>query len=316
MHCRKVTNIMNPCFASKPLSAQQQSFREGSLPLIGRSAKGWRLKQHGKAVTVLAGLKGDSLSEDSKAESKLHWSSKIVGGSARDDLRYMDPKALEEQAQGLPWAVKSVLRDRDNVVFVGDEALVVPFLAKEMQCEEAEAAQHLQRLVAVLPGLLEEKGRLARVGVSRLAVLCNDLGGLVSRLLELKDIFADCDLSAMVCTNPFMLTEDMADIRDSMEVLQEIFHFAGQNGTPGVDRMVQAAPQLLDSSFTKAALAELQRLYGDSAAELVHRNPKLILQVESSSLRSKYSVSFDQTHVRANKVVPMSERVDEAYYRK
>ena len=248
--------------------------------------------------------------------SSVHWSSKIKGEDAKDELRYMDAGALREmQSTDLPWDIQSVLRDRDNVTFVGDEALVATFLAKETGWSAEETEEKLTKLVRVLPALMEEKGRLAKVGVARLSELCDDVPGIVDRLLRLKGMFPACDVGTMVSKHPFMLTEDLDVLEGGLSALRELFPFAGDNGTPGVDRMAQAVPQLLDGDFSREALEELRRLYGPAAAEMVHRNPMLILQVESAALRSRFSVSFDQTHVKANKVIPLSERIDEPYYR-
>ena len=247
--------------------------------------------------------------------SSVHWSSKIKGEDAKDSYRYMDVGALREMGTDLPWDIQSVLRDRDNVTFVGDEALVVTFLSKETGWTTEETEQKLTKLVTVLPALMEEKGRLAKVGVARLSELCDNIPGIVDRLLRLKGMFPACDVGTMVSKHPFMLTEDIAVLEGGLSALRELFPFAGDNGTPGVDRMVQAVPQLLDSDFSCKALEELRRLYGPTAPEMVHRNPMLILQVESAALRSRFSVSFDQTHVKANKVIPLSERIDEPYYR-
>lgn len=252
--------------------------------------------------------------EPGRIGRSVHWSAKITGGEARDELRYMDSRTLRGKESGLPWDLQSVWRDRDNITFVGDEALVIPFLARELGCTDDQATEWLQRLVKVLPALTEN-GRLGKVGVKRLAKLCNDLPGVVQRLLQLKDLFPACDVGTMVSCNPFLLTEGIDIIVSGLETLRELFPFAGKDGTPGVDRMVQAVPQLLDSEFASAAMTQLKRLYGELAPEMVHRNPLLVLQVESSSLRSRYSVSFDQAHVRANKVIPLSERIDEPYYR-
>jgi len=45
----------------------------------------------------------------------------------------------------------------------------------------------------------------------------------------------------------------------------------------------------------------------------VHKDPRLALRVESGAVRSRYSASFDQANVVANRVV--KERAREEYYR-
>ena len=245
----------------------------------------------------------------------VHWTSKLNGKDAKDELRYMNAGAFRELVQNLPWEVQKVLRDRDNVTLVGDVAMIVTFLAKERGWSEEETEERLFKLVTILPAMIEVKGRLAKVGVSRLAELCDDIPGVAVRLLGLKEMFPACDVGTMVSKCPFMLTESLETIEGGLNTLRELFPLAGENGTPGVDRMAQAVPQLLDAEFARGAMEELCRLYGPSAHKMVHRNPMLVLQVESAALRSRYSTSFDQTHVRANRIIPLDERIDEPYYR-
>ena len=75
--------------------------------------------------------------------------------------------------------------------------------------------------------------------------------------------------------------------------------------------MTAAAQNLL--SLKLAASLGVSR---QDAATRVHKNPRLALEVESASVRSKYSVAFDQTHVKANKVVRWEKGDErEEYYR-
>eukprot|EP00959_Pyramimonas_sp_CCMP1952_P278586 5824684-Pyramimonas_sp.AAC.1 len=226
----------------------------------------------------------------------------------------MNKGALKALGKGLPFNIQSVVRDRDNITLVGDDTLVLPFLADELGCSKDEATAQLEQLKQVLPAL-NKKGRVAKMGVNRLSRLCTDLPRLGNRVVQLKALFPDCDVDNLVCDSPFLLTEELTNLRAGLDTLRELIPFAGTNGTPGVDRMAQAVPQLLDPQFARNALVKLEDVYGDKAADMVHRNPFLVLKVESASLRSKYSVSFDQRHVRANKVVPVEELVDEPYYR-
>eukprot|EP00873_Tetraselmis_striata_P022408 jgi/Tetstr1/442672/TSEL_030766.t1 len=183
--------------------------------------------------------------------SRYHWTDKLAGGDAHDGLRHMDAAA-------------------------------------ELGCEEEEAVGALERVLAVLPALSEDKGRLAKLGVPRLATLCRDTPALVRRLIMLKELFPGADVGQLAVSHPFLLTEEEAQLREGLACLAELFPFAGEGGTPGVDRMAAAVPQLLDAAFARGALAQLAVL--------------------------RYSASFDQTHVRANKVVPVEERAKEAYY--
>jgi len=211
----------------------------------------------------------------------------------------------------------SVERDRDNVVFVDDERLVTPFLADALGVDEREAARAFRRLCELYPAAKE---RAAAMGVPALARLCSDLPGLSRRLVALEALFPECDCAAMAASSPWLL-ELSADevIRPSLEALQRLFPEAGRRGKPGVHRMVQAVPQLLDASFAERATAALAASLGVSrarAATRIHENPRLALEVESASVRSRYSVAFDQGHVKANKVVRWRESEErEEYYR-
>ena len=212
----------------------------------------------------------------------------------------------------------SVERDRDNVVFVDDERLVTPFLADALGVDEREAARAFRRLCELYPAAKE---RAAAMGVISLALarLCSDLPGLSRRLVALEALFPECDCAAMAASSPWLL-ELSADevIRPSLEALQSLFPEAGKRGKPGVHRMVQAVPQLLDASFAARATAALAASLGVSrdARDAHPRNPRLALEVESASVRSRYSVAFDQAHVKANKVVQWREGEErEEYYR-
>jgi hypothetical protein len=210
----------------------------------------------------------------------------------------------------------SVKRDRDNVVLVGDERLVVPFLADALGVDDNEAASALHRLCDVLPAATK---RLGLIGVPALARLCADLPGLSRRLIELESSFPNCDVASMCVQSPWLLEESCdAVIRPSLEELREIFPEAGSDGKPDVDRMVRAVPQLLDASFAAAAVAALAASLGISknqAATKIHANPRLALEVESAKIRSRYSTSFDQGHVKGNRVVEWDGRKErEPYY--
>jgi len=109
-----------------------------------------------------------------------------------------------------------------------------------------------------------------------------------------------------------------------IEKLKDMFPFAGQNGLPSVDRMVQAVPQFLDSQFVQRSIQALifSGIAKDEfdAKTKLHQNPRLVLNVESASNRSRFESAshFDQTNVKKNKVVYYDDDNDdakrEAYY--
>lgn len=169
------------------------------------------------------------------------------------------------------------------------DALVVKLVAEQLGCDAAKAEELLGQLGNVLPALLEEEGRLSTFGVTRLAMLCNDVSGLTVRLVKLKAMFPQCDLNKMVLKNPSLLTDSLQDIRGGLQTLNELFPCAGENGTLDVGRMAQEVPQLLDPDFSRAALSELERLCGSDAAEKVCRNPRIVFLTTGLS-RDSHSV--------------------------
>ena len=255
-----------------------------------------------------------------------HWSRKLRGADAsetRDDLRYMPASALRDASgvaerdarvasdapastSGATPRLMRVRRDRDNVTLVDDERLVVPYLAEALGGTHDEAREALSNLCDILPPM---RDRVGVVGVPTLAALCGDLGALARRLAKLRALFPDprCDVAAMVCASPHLLHEDVDGvIAPSLRALRDLFPDAGVDGAPGVDRMVQATPQLLDAAFAAAAIRALAVSLGvdePDAATRIHRDPSLALGVESAAVRSRYSTSFDQTNVVKNRVV-------------
>ena len=271
----------------------------------------------------------------------IHWSDKIDGGDAQDDKRYLykvirvgderkrntmhertytSVQILPEMQEGKsklagesPWDVQDVIRDRDNVILANDRSLIVAFVAQELGVPREAVIANLKNLISVLPSL-GKPGRLKALGAPSVANMCRDVNAVLERLVILKELFVNCDVDDMVVASPHLLSIEYAELLSALDELStQIFPMAGKDGTPGVDRMVQACPQLLDPSFARAAVLELDRLYGmGEGALMIHRAPRRALEVESASIRSKYSVSFDQTHVKGNRVIANPE--SEKYY--
>jgi len=130
--------------------------------------KGCRSTQRGVSLTPHASKDDSSGTEsahemgDDKVEKKgIHWSNKSTGrGETRDDLRYMDKGALKKLGKGLPFNIQSVVRDRDNVTFVGNESLIGLFLADELGCSKGRGSS---AAAATLQGLTRPR----RVGKRR-----------------------------------------------------------------------------------------------------------------------------------------------------
>ena len=156
-------------------------------------------------------------------------------------------------------------------------------LDREIESEEdGEYSKMKERLLILLPSLRTTTNAnnnerlvedlLFRVGLERVS----------SRLLSMRKIFPTCDVAEMASKNPkvylnFSSSDSSSDSkiercaeedkredikierewRMEIDTLEDMFPFAGQNGLPNVQRMVQAVPQMLDSRFVQRSIQAL-----------------------------------------------------------
>ena len=292
----------------------------------------------------------DDEGENNRIDEKrrFHWSEKLKRGGrrekgtttaesedTRDELRFMpknyfrsdkvvDVKTSAKRNAALN--MQEVHRDRDTSILVTDAQL-------EREFRDENDGPMTERLLVLLPslrssanssanneGLVEDL--LFRVGLERVS----------SRLLTMRKLFPTCDVAEMATKNPKVYLkfsgdgetngDDEKDEREwqlEIEKLERMFPFAGQNGLPNVQRMVQAVPQILDSEFVERSVDSLifSGLAKDAAdaKTKLHQNPRLILHVESAHNRSRFESAshFDQTNVKRNKVV-YDTKNGEKYY--
>jgi len=239
--------------------------------------------------------------------------------------------------------MQEVHRDRDTSILVTDAQLEREFMSDEVKKKKKENSTEeenggpmmTERLLLLLPSLRSANKKannerlvedlLFRVGLERVS----------SRLLTMRKLFPTCDVAEMATKNPkvylkFSNTngdtkngyDDEKDEREwqlEIEKLERMFPFAGQNGLPNVQRMVQAVPQILDSEFVERSVdalifSGLAKDAADAKTKL-HQNPRVILRVESAHNRSRFESAshFDQTNVKRNKVV-YDTKNGEKYY--
>ena len=288
----------------------------------------------------------DDEGENNRIDEKrrFHWSEKLKRGrrrrekstttegesedNTRDELRMMpkDYFRCSEKRNNAQVNMQEVHRDRDTSILVTDAQL-------EREFRDENDGPMTERLLVLLPslrssanssanneGLVEDL--LFRVGLERVS----------SRLLTMRKLFPTCDVAEMATKNPKVYLkfscdgetngDDEKDEREwqlEIEKLERMFPFAGQNGLPNVQRMVQAVPQILDSEFVERSVDSLifSGLAKDAAdaKTKLHQNPRLILHVESAHNRSRFESAshFDQTNVKRNKVV-YDTKNGEKYY--
>ncbi len=291
-----------------------------------------------------------------RINERFHWSEKLKRGrestaegeeknnggrsSTRDELRMMPKDYFGDvdvaSAKSNALNMQEVHRDRDTSILVTDTQLEREFRdelkKKKENSTEENGGPMTERLLLLLPSLRSANSTannerlvedlLFRVGLERVS----------SRLLTMRKLFPTCDVAEMATKNPKVYLkfsgdgetngDDEKDEREwqlEIEKLERMFPFAGQNGLPNVQRMVQAVPQILDSEFVERSVDSLifSGLAKDAAdaKTKLHQNPRLILHVESAHNRSRFESAshFDQTNVKRNKVV-YDTKNGEKYY--
>lgn len=157
-------------------------------------------------------------------------------------------------------------------------------------------------------------GRIPRLQPSLLAALTSDLNTTSSRLLGLRELLPDANVSALVAARPQLLLQDTAEVQSSVTALQRLLgvehvdrcvwavQFAGmhaawtgtaesRNGTPAttaavvscmsVCRLVEVQPLFLVTECVEQVLGEIQRLMPNAnAAALLVSDPDWLLRVQ------------------------------------
>ena len=285
----------------------------------------------GRAAAAAADDATTPANQPTPTPTTHHWSRKLslarddAHAAPRDDatLRY-NTRIATGAVASIP--IAAVHRDGDNATLTRELDVMATFVAAELELDDdghgdrgggvARAKKRIEHVLVLLPSLATA-GRLKTTGVKTLAALTRDVASTTRRLRALRRAFPSCDVAELVIKAPFVLYEPIDVIERNLAELRKLFPDAGRDGKPDVDRMVQATPKLLDARFASAALDALCVSAGfasrAAAADAVHRTPSLVLSVESASLRSAYSVNFDQTHVKRNKVFDAGAAGD-AYY--
>jgi len=274
---------------------------------------------------------------DEKKQRRFHWSEKLKRGrrreksttaeseDTRDELRMMPKDYFRSEKRNAHVNMQEVHRDRDTSILVTDAQL-------EREFRDENDGPMTERLLVLLPSLRSANSSANNEGLVEDLLFRVGLERVSSRLLTMRKLFPTCDVAEMATKNPKVYLkfsgngdtngDDEKDEREwqlEIEKLERMFPFAGQNGLPNVQRMVQAVPQILDSEFVERSVDSLifSGLAKDAAdaRTKLHQNPRLILHVESAHNRSRFESAshFDQTNVKRNKVV-YDTKNGEKYY--
>ncbi|KAG2446366.1 hypothetical protein HXX76_000952 [Chlamydomonas incerta] len=172
-----------------------------------------------------------------------------------------------------------------NVYFTDDlkVRLIKRVASDELGISDEEMESRLQQLGALLPGLESRLGKAPPKLVARLAA---NIGQVAVRLLALKALFPQADLSAMVNNRlGLLLDDDMAQLQAAEPRLRQLLPDIN------VDRFVETFPLVLDVECFEMALEDARRIMpGINVTSMLRNNPDVIL----SLVKGKNLIPYDQ----------------------
>lgn len=186
-------------------------------------------------------------------------------------LRAFDPK--QQDTVPAPWSLTFDLRERETEWTEENKARLIALVAaQQLSLPMAEMEARLEALMVMLPDLA---GCIPRLQPSLLAALTSDLSTTSSRLLGLRELLPDANVSALVAARPQLLLQDTAEVQASVAALQQLL------GVEHVDRLVEVQPLFLVTECVQQVLGEIQRLMPNAnAAALLVSDPDWLLRVQ------------------------------------
>ncbi|KXZ47268.1 hypothetical protein GPECTOR_36g120 [Gonium pectorale] len=183
-----------------------------------------------------------------------------------------------------PWQVGWQMNERN--VYWNDDLklrLIKRIAGDELGISDAEMDERLQQLGALLPGLESRLGKAPPKLVARLAA---NTGLVAQRLLQLKSLFPQANLSAMVNNRlTLLLDDDMEQLAAASARLRELIPAIN------VDRFVEMFPLVLDVECFEMALEDARRIMpGMDVTAMLRSNPDVIL----SLVKGKNLIPYDQ----------------------
>ncbi|PNW77033.1 hypothetical protein CHLRE_10g419500v5 [Chlamydomonas reinhardtii] len=172
-----------------------------------------------------------------------------------------------------------------NVYFTDDfkVRLIKRVASDELGISDEEMESRLQQLGALLPGLESRLGKAPPKLVARLAA---STGQVAVRLLALKELFPQANLSAMVNNRlGLLLDDDTAQLQAAATRLRQLLPDIN------VDKFVETFPLVLDVECFEMALEDAKRIMpGINVTSMLRNNPDVIL----SLVKGKNLIPYDQ----------------------
>lgn len=213
----------------------------------------------------------------------------------------------EDPTEGIrraPWVMTFDLRERETIWTEENKARLVRIVAShQLDMELSEVEERLEALNTLLPGIstfeffvhsactscvstslkcikIYTGEKVASIKPSLLAGLLQQGSGLVTRLINLKNLFPDANISELAVREPQILLQELNEIEANIERLKELLDIKN------VDGLVEACPRMLQAEIVEEVLIELERLMpGKDAKAILLADPSWLLRVERGTKR-------------------------------
>lgn len=151
-----------------------------------------------------------------------------------------------------PWTLTFDLRERETIWTDENKGRLVKIIASnQLNINHDELDARLQELDTVIPDL----GRKVHMmKPDLLAHLLQDLDRVTQKLISLKEIFPDANVSMMASKQPSLLLEDSQTISKEASKVCDLLDLES------LDVLVDQHPGLLDSEAVQEVLDDLSRL--------------------------------------------------------
>ncbi|GIL50541.1 hypothetical protein Vafri_6714 [Volvox africanus] len=199
-----------------------------------------------------------------------------------------DPQIAQANASGSsgrdsdppPWALMGRMVPADSIALTTDQkqVLITSAAARLSGLDTDAFDAQLQELLLLLPDM---RSRLLSLKPSILVELCEDTRAVAYKLIQLREMFPDANVSIIIAKRPTLLTAaEWPGVEGAHRKLREMFPEGG------LGQMVTQQPLLLVEEVDQL-VEELGRLMpasssGCSPQQLIRSNPDLILMVASN----------------------------------
>ncbi|GIL81110.1 hypothetical protein Vretimale_12785 [Volvox reticuliferus] len=231
-----------------------------------RAANGWVRQQRGDFSPCIA--------------PRMHVMSKnkvmhLESGSSDSQT----PRAIAAGSSGCdsgppPWALMGRMVPADSIALTTDQkqVLITSAAARLSGLDTDAFDAQLQELLLLLPDM---RSRLLSLKPSILVELCGDTRAVAYKLIQLREMFPDANVSIIIAKRPTLLTSaEWPGVEAAHRKLQELFPEGG------LGQMVTQQPLLLVEEVDQL-VAELGRLMpGVDVRIMLLRNPGVVTQVQ------------------------------------